>query len=52
MALRNHMIEGSNNFIKGNSSRYVTTLTSLVAIGKVLVEMFLVCHLIKQDHVI
>ena len=33
-------------------SWYVTTFPSLLAIGIVVVEIFLVCHAIKQDHVI
>ena len=33
-------------------SRLVTTLSSLVAMGTVAVEMFFLCHVILQDHVI
>ena len=36
---QNHMIEGSNKFMSGSSSWYVTTLPSLIAIGIVLVEI-------------
>ena len=43
---QNLVIEGSSNFMKGNSSLYVTILPSLVAIGIVMVEMFLVYHVI------
>ena len=34
-----HVIEGSNNFINGSSSWSVTSLSSLVALGVVVVEM-------------
>ena len=44
------MIEVSCNIMSGNSS--VTTLPSLVAIGVVVVKMFLFCYVTKQDHVI
>ena len=44
---QNPVIEGSNRFMSGSSSWHVTTLPSLVAIGIVVVEMFLVCHVIK-----
>ena len=36
----------------GSSSLYVITLLILLAIGIVVVEMFLICHMISQDHVI
>ena len=38
--------------MSGNSSWYVTTLPSLVAIGIAAVEMFLVCRVTNQDHMI
>ena len=44
--LQNHMIEGSCNSMSGNSSLHVTTLPSLVAINIVIVEVFLLCHVI------
>ena len=44
---QNHVIERSSNFMSESSSWHVTTLPSLVPIGIVAVEMFLVCHLIK-----
>ena len=47
-----YVTEGSSNFMAGSSSWYVATLPSLVAIGIAVVGMFLVCHMIKQDHVI
>ena len=47
-----YVTEGSSNFMAGSSSWYVATLPTLVAIGIAVVEMFLVCHMIKQDHVI
>ena len=43
---------GSSTSMSGSSSWYVITFTSLVAIGIVVVEMLLVCHMIKQNHVI
>ena len=46
------MIEGSSKFMSGRSSRYINTLPSLVAIGNVVADMFLFCHMIKQDHMI
>ena len=46
-----HVIEGSSNFMSWSFSLCITTLLSLVVIGIVIVEIFLVCHLIKQDHV-
>ena len=36
---QNHVIEGSCNFLSGNSSWYVTTLLSLVAIGTAVVDI-------------
>ena len=36
---QNYVIEGSSNFTKGSSSLYISTLSSFVAIGIVLVEM-------------
>ena len=36
---QNYVIEGSSNFMSGSSSWYVTTLTRLVAIGIVLVQI-------------
>ena len=36
---QNHVIEGSDNFMSGSSSWYLTTLPSLIAIGIVLVEI-------------
>ena len=46
------LIEESSNFMSGSSLWYVTTLPRLMAVGILVVEMFLVCHMIKQDHVI
>ena len=39
--LQDHMIKQSCDFMGAKSSLYVTTLPSLVAIGIVVVEMFL-----------
>ena len=44
--LQNHVIEGSCNFMNGSSSMYVTILPSLLAIGIVVLEIFLVCHVV------
>ena len=53
VSLQNHVIEGSSNFLSGSFSWYITTaLSSLVLIGIAVVEMFLVCHMIKPDNII
>ena len=52
VTLQNHVIERSSNTVNGSSSWNITILPSLVAIGIVVVKMFLVCHVIKQDHII
>ena len=44
---KNHVTEGSCKFMSGMSLFYSTILPSLVAIGIVLVEMFLVCGLAR-----
>ena len=49
---QNHVIGGSSNFMSWTSSWYVTNLPSLAARGIVVIEMFLVSHVIKQDDVI
>ena len=49
---RDYIISGSRGFMGGSSSLYVITLLILLAIGIVVVEMFLICHMISQDHVI
>ena len=46
---QDHVIEGSRNFVSETSSLYVTTLPSLVTIGIVVVEVFLICHTISHD---
>ena len=51
MTSTNRLVKGSCNFMIRNSSLYVTTLPSLVTIGFVIVEMYLVCYVIQQDHV-
>ena len=40
MTSQNHVILGSSNFMSGRFSLHVTILPSLVAIGIVLVEIF------------
>ena len=50
MTSKNHVIEGSNDFISWSSSLDVPTLTSCVAIGVVVTS--LVCHVINKDQVI
>ena len=53
MTSQNHVIEESSNFMSWSSLRYVTTTwSSLLAIGIVEVETFLVCQVIKQGHMI
>ena len=37
VTLRNHVIERSSNFMNRNSSRYITTFPSLVAVAIVVV---------------
>ena len=44
VTLQNYLIEGSSNFMSGNSSWYVTTLPSLVSIGILVLEIY---HVIK-----
>ena len=51
MILEDHIIKGSYDFICGSPLWSVTILPSLVAIGIVVVKMFLICHVILQDHV-
>ena len=48
VTLQYHVIEGSSNFMSGSFLWYITTLPSLVALGTVVVEKFLVCQVIKQ----
>ena len=45
------MNKESSNFMSGSSSWCVMTLPTLVDIGIVAVDMFLVCHVIKEDHI-
>ena len=52
VTLQYHVIEGSSNFMSGSFLWYITTLPSLVVLGTVVVEKFLVCQVIKQVHVI
>ena len=55
--LQDHMVKGSSEFMEGSSSLYVTTLSCLVAIGIVVVELcylFVLCliyHVAPHDHV-
>ena len=44
------MIEASCGVMGGCSSLYVTTFPSLVAICIVVVDMFLICHVVSQDY--
>ena len=50
MTSPDHLIERACEFMGGNSLCYVTTLISLVTIGIVMVEMFLICHIISLEH--
>ena len=49
---RNHVIQGSSNFMSESFSWYVTTLRSLEAICIVVVDKTLVFHVIQQGHVV
>ena len=46
------MIKGSPEFMQGSSSLNVTTLSGLVVIGIVVVEMFLIYHMASSEHVL
>ena len=50
--LGDDLTKGLDNFMGRSLSRWVTILPSLVAKSTVVVEMFLVRHVISQDHVI
>ena len=52
MTSREHMFKGLYKFMGGSPSWWVTTFPSLVVVGIVVARMFLVCHVIKQGHVI
>ena len=47
VTLQNHVIEASSNFMNGSSSRYITTISNLVAIG-IVEEGF---HLTLPPHI-
>ena len=40
VTLQIDLVEGSSNFMSGSSSRYITTLPSLVVMGVVVVELY------------
>ena len=48
---QDHVMEGCD-FMGESSSLYVSILPGLVAIGSVVVEMFLIFNVIVQDHMI
>ena len=49
---RNHVIKGSSDFMKGTYSFNIATISGLVAIDTVVVEiMLLIYHLASRDHV-
>ena len=50
MALRDHLIEALCKFMCESYSWYVTTLTGLVNIDIVKVEMVLINHVTSRDH--
>ena len=53
MALRvraSHLNEGSYQFLGGSSLRHFTTLTSIVTMDILKVQMFLFCHVNSPDH--
>ena len=52
MTLQDHMIKGPCDIMEGSSLLNIPTLSSLVAMGIVVVDMTLVCHVLLQDHVI
>ena len=39
VTFQNHVVEGSSNFISESSSRYITTLPSLVTLAIIVVEI-------------
>ena len=48
---QDHLVEGSGKFMGGNSSRYVTTLISLVTINSIKLELvFLICLVASHEH--
>ena len=48
MNLQDHKIKASCDFMIRSPSRLVTILPSLTVTGTVVVEMFLVCHMILK----
>ena len=52
MTSQNNAIQGSYDFMSGRSPLCVNNLPSLVAIGIVVAEMFLICHMTLQDCVL
>ena len=51
MTLQEHLIKGSSDFMDKNFALNVTHLPGLVAIGTVVVEMFLIHYVASCDHV-
>ena len=47
-----HATTQNASFTSLSSSQHILTLQSLVTIGIVIVEMFLVCHMISNNNVI
>ena len=53
MTLQYHVINRSSNFVKRDSSLYIPTLPTLIAIDIVLMNItILTGHVIVQDHII
>ena len=54
VTLQDHVIKESGDFMKGNSSLYLNTLSKLTVIDIVLmdIQLFLVCQVILQNHMI
>ena len=50
--MQDHVTTGSSNFMGGSRSSEVDILSSLVDKGTVILEVFLVCQVISQGHVI
>ena len=46
------LIKGPCNLMEGRSSLYIPTLSSLVAMSIVVVDMILVCHMISHNPLI
>ena len=50
VTLQDHLIKGSSDFMERSSSMTVRTVPALVAIGIVVVEMFLIYYSASRNH--